>query len=62
MARKSVAQADMDGLRTARRMRDADRLTADTFVDALDPNGSVDLFITPWKRGSRAAIRSACGY
>jgi hypothetical protein len=62
MASRKATRAYLDGFATARSVFDLDSLTVDEVLGALDADRDGDPCITPWKRGYRAAIRSAFGH
>jgi hypothetical protein len=51
----------LDGFGTARLVLEQDRLTVLEILESLDPEGGDDWTISPWRRGYRAAVRSAFG-
>jgi hypothetical protein len=61
MASKKAARGYQDGF-TAASLLDVDLLAAEELFDVFDAEGEAALFLTPWKRGSRLAIRSAVGH
>jgi hypothetical protein len=51
----------LDGFSTVRSVIELDEITLHEIIDSLDPDYETDPRLTPWKRGYRAAIRSAFG-
>jgi hypothetical protein len=56
-----TARSYLDGFGTAHSVLEYDRLTVHEVLASLDPHSEFDPFLTPWKRGYQAAIRSAFG-
>jgi hypothetical protein len=54
-------RAYLDGFATARLVLQHDGLTVGEILDSLDPLPESDWKIHPWRRGYKAAIRSAFG-
>ena len=54
-------KAYLDGFGTVRCVIDLDELTVREVLEALLGERDTDLALTPWKRGYRAAIRTAFG-
>jgi hypothetical protein len=61
MASKKAARAYLGDFGEAS-LLDVDVLTADQILAVLDTDGESDPFVTPWKRASRVAMRSAFVY
>jgi hypothetical protein len=59
MVNSRTKWAYVHGFTTAGTMPDVDGLSVDEIMQAFDSMGESDLFITPWKRSQRAAIRAA---
>jgi hypothetical protein len=62
MSRKQPARAYLDGFGTARSLLGLERTTLDEILTAVEPERDLDPLLTPWKRGYRAAVRSAFGH
>jgi hypothetical protein len=56
-ARKSY----LDGFGTGRLVLEHDVLTVREILESLDPEHPGDWTVSPWRRGYKAAIRSAFG-
>jgi len=54
-------RAYLDGFATARLVLQHDVLTVEEILGTLDPDPETDWTIHPWKRGYKAALRSAFG-
>ena len=61
MSRKQAKRAYLDGFGTASSVLEVDRFTVEELLGALLP-AEHDPLLTPWKRGYRAAVRSAFGH
>jgi hypothetical protein len=51
----------LEGFATAHLVMEHDDLTPREILESLDPEREGDWTISPWRRGYRAAIRSAFG-
>ena len=58
---RPAAKAYLDGFGTVRSVIELDHLTVEEVLRSLDPEAESDPSLTPWKRGYRAAIRTAFG-
>jgi len=56
-----AARAYFDSVATVKSVLELDALTVQELVEALDPERE-DPLLSPWKRGYKAAIRSALGH
>jgi len=56
-----TAKAYLDGFGTVRSVMELDELTVTEVLESLDASRERDLALSPWKRGYRAAIRTAFG-
>lgn len=54
-------KAYLDGFATGRLVLQHDAMTVEEILDSLDPRPEEDWAIHPWKKGYRAAMRSAFG-
>ena len=60
MANGNTAWAYLDGIAASH--PGVEELPALEVVGGFDADAIGDPFLTPWKRGHRAALRAACGY
>lgn len=58
MMRRAAARAYLDAFGTVKSEFELDEVTAREIAEALDPHRD-DPLITPWRRGFKAAIRTA---
>ena len=56
-----TARAYLDGFATARLVLEQDAFTVEEILDSLEPYSQAEEGLGPWKRGYRAAVRSAFG-
>ena len=61
MGKKQTSKAFLDGFETARSVIELDELSLMEVLESLHPESDADPFVTPWKRGFHAAIRTAFG-
>lgn len=54
-------RAYLDGFATARLVLQHDGLTVEEILGTLDPQPESDWTVQPWRRGYKAALRSAFG-
>ncbi len=58
---RPAAKAYLDGFGTVKSVIELDQLTVEEILGSLEPDRDADPSLTPWKRGYRAAIRTAFG-
>ena len=55
------AKSYLDGFATGHLVLQHDTLTVQEIIESLDPHPESDWTVSPWRRGYKAAIRSAFG-
>jgi hypothetical protein len=61
MKKKQKSKAYLDGFGTVRSVIELDELSLREVLESLHPDSEADPYLTPWKRGFHAAIRTAFG-
>jgi hypothetical protein len=59
--KKQNSRAFLDGFATVRSVIELDELSLTEVLESIHPESDLDLFLTPWKRGFQAGIRTAFG-